>query len=124
LFLWFRSKDRTLAAKSRTRLARRRCALGLASIASEATEFQAEAEEFRKQSEKAISSRNKSASLRVSEPWMEMASASVFKNSFRKLGYIQCNGELEIHDFLSNVVLYDQPVLKRKDASSGQEFSV
>jgi hypothetical protein len=95
----------------------------LASIASEATEFQAEAEEFRKQSEKAISSRNKSASLRISEPWLEMASVSVFRNSFRKLGYIQYNGELEIYDPLSNVVLYDQPVIKRKDASSGQEFS-
>jgi CRP/FNR family cyclic AMP-dependent transcriptional regulator len=34
---------------------------------------------------------------------------SFFMNKFRKLGYIDYNGTLEIHNSLLNVVLYDKP---------------
>jgi CRP/FNR family transcriptional regulator, cyclic AMP receptor protein len=44
-------------------------------------------------------------------------------NKFRKLGYIEYNGELEIHSSLLNVVLYDKPEIKNKDATSGQRPS-
>jgi CRP/FNR family transcriptional regulator, cyclic AMP receptor protein len=33
-------------------------------------------------------------------------------NKFRKLGYIEYNGKLEIHNSLLNVVLYDKPQIK------------
>jgi CRP/FNR family cyclic AMP-dependent transcriptional regulator len=46
---------------------------------------------------------------------------SHFMNKFRKLGYIEYNGKLEIHNSLLNVVLYDKPEIKTKDATSGQE---
>jgi CRP/FNR family transcriptional regulator, cyclic AMP receptor protein len=42
---------------------------------------------------------------------------SFFMNKFRKLGFIEYNGKLEVHNSLLNVVLYDQPALK-SDASS------
>jgi CRP-like cAMP-binding protein len=32
---------------------------------------------------------------------------SVFMNKFRKLSYIDYNGELQVHSFLLNVVLHD-----------------
>jgi CRP/FNR family cyclic AMP-dependent transcriptional regulator len=48
---------------------------------------------------------------------------SFFMNRFRKLGYIEYNGNLEIHNSLLNVVLYDRPEIKSKDARSGQEHS-
>jgi CRP/FNR family cyclic AMP-dependent transcriptional regulator len=44
-------------------------------------------------------------------------------NRFRKLDYIEHNEKLEIHNPLLNVVLYDKPEIKRKDASSRQEPS-
>jgi CRP/FNR family cyclic AMP-dependent transcriptional regulator len=34
---------------------------------------------------------------------------SFFMNKFRKLGYIEYNGKLEIRSSLLNVVLYDKP---------------
>jgi CRP/FNR family cyclic AMP-dependent transcriptional regulator len=40
---------------------------------------------------------------------------SFFMNKFRKLGYIDYNGKLEIHNSLLNVVLYDKPEIKTKD---------
>jgi CRP/FNR family transcriptional regulator, cyclic AMP receptor protein len=40
---------------------------------------------------------------------------SYFMNKFRKLGFIQYNGNLEIHNSLLNVVLHDDPSLKRLD---------
>ena len=43
---------------------------------------------------------------------------SQFMNKFRKLGYIRYNGKLEIHNSLLNVVLYDKPEIRTKDASS------
>jgi CRP/FNR family transcriptional regulator, cyclic AMP receptor protein len=48
---------------------------------------------------------------------------SFFMNKFRKLGYIDYNGTLEIHNSLLNVVLYDKPEIKRKDASGEPELS-
>ena len=38
-------------------------------------------------------------------------------NKFRKLGYIEYNGKLEIHNSLLNVVLYDKREIETKDAS-------
>ncbi len=43
---------------------------------------------------------------------------SHFMNKFRKLGYIEYNGKLEIRNSLLNVVLYDKPeIRKHHDAS-------
>src|ERR1700738_2350538 len=42
---------------------------------------------------------------------------SFFMNKFRKLGFIEYNGKLEVHNSLLNVVLYDQPAIKARDAS-------
>jgi CRP/FNR family cyclic AMP-dependent transcriptional regulator len=41
---------------------------------------------------------------------------SFFMNKFRKLGYVEYNGKLEIHNSLLNVVLYDKPEIGTKDA--------
>src|ERR1700726_2466587 len=41
---------------------------------------------------------------------------SFFMNKFRKLGYIEYNGKLEIHNSLLNVVLYDKPEIRTNDA--------
>ncbi len=38
---------------------------------------------------------------------------SHFMNKFRKLGFIKYNGKLEIHNSLLNVVLHDQPHIKK-----------
>jgi CRP/FNR family cyclic AMP-dependent transcriptional regulator len=43
---------------------------------------------------------------------------SFFMNKFRKLGYIDYNGKIEIHSSLLNVVLYDKPEIKTKDANN------
>jgi CRP/FNR family transcriptional regulator, cyclic AMP receptor protein len=40
---------------------------------------------------------------------------SVFMNKFRKLGFIEYNGALEVHNSLLNVVLFDNPQLRRED---------
>jgi CRP/FNR family transcriptional regulator, cyclic AMP receptor protein len=37
---------------------------------------------------------------------------SYFMNKFRKLGFIEYNGEIEVHNSLLNVVLYDKPEAK------------
>jgi hypothetical protein len=36
-------------------------------------------------------------------------------NKFRKLGFIKYNGDLEVHNSLLNVVLHDNPQLRRDD---------
>jgi CRP/FNR family cyclic AMP-dependent transcriptional regulator len=46
---------------------------------------------------------------------------SFFMNKFRKLGYIEYNGKLEIRNSLLNVVLYDKPEIRKHDASEGPE---
>jgi CRP/FNR family cyclic AMP-dependent transcriptional regulator len=38
---------------------------------------------------------------------------STFMNKFRKLGFINYNGVLEVHNSLLNVVLHDNPHLRR-----------
>src|ERR1700683_5205853 len=40
---------------------------------------------------------------------------SVFMNKFRKLGFIEYNGTLKVHNSLLNVVLHDNPQLRRED---------
>ena len=37
---------------------------------------------------------------------------SFFMNKFRKLGFIEYNGKIEVHNSLLNVVLHDQPEIK------------
>ncbi|MGA9214578.1 MAG: helix-turn-helix domain-containing protein, partial [Methylocella sp.] len=34
---------------------------------------------------------------------------STFMNKFRKLGFIDYNGDIEVHSSLLNVVLHDEP---------------
>src|SRR5438132_5189173 len=43
---------------------------------------------------------------------------SCLMNKFRKLGSTEYNGKLEVHNSLLNVVLYDQPAIKTRDAST------
>jgi len=38
---------------------------------------------------------------------------SAFMNKFRKLGFINYNGDLEVHPSLLNVLLHDKPQLTR-----------
>jgi CRP-like cAMP-binding protein len=40
---------------------------------------------------------------------------SFFMNKFRKLGFIDYNGHVEVHSSLLNVVLNDRPELRRSD---------
>src|ERR1700694_3811786 len=42
---------------------------------------------------------------------------SSFMNKFRKLGYIEYNGKIEIRNSLLNVVLYDKPEIRKRDGS-------
>jgi len=44
------------------------------------------------------------------------ARVSFFMNKFRKLGFIEYNGKLEVHNSLLNVILYDKPELQPKTA--------
>jgi CRP-like cAMP-binding protein len=46
---------------------------------------------------------------------------SFFMNKFRKLGFIDYNGKLEVHNSLLNVVLHDKPEIKRGDEATGAE---
>ena len=39
---------------------------------------------------------------------------SKFMNKFRKLGFIEYNGSLEVHNSLLNVVLHDNPHLRQR----------
>ena len=43
---------------------------------------------------------------------------SFFMNSFRKLGFIEYNGKIEVHNSLLNVILFDKPQIKTRDAST------
>jgi CRP/FNR family transcriptional regulator, cyclic AMP receptor protein len=40
---------------------------------------------------------------------------SFFMNKFRKLGFIEYNGKLEVHNSLLNMVLRDKPEIKTRD---------
>jgi CRP/FNR family transcriptional regulator, cyclic AMP receptor protein len=46
---------------------------------------------------------------------------SFFMNKFRKLGFIEYNGKLEVHNSLLNVVLHDKPEIKTWDEAIGAE---
>ena len=39
---------------------------------------------------------------------------SFFMNKFRKLGFIEYNGKLKVHSSLLNIVLHDQPELRKR----------
>ena len=43
---------------------------------------------------------------------------SFFMNKFRKLGFIEYNGKLEVYNSLLNVVLHDKPEIKTRDAGN------
>jgi CRP/FNR family cyclic AMP-dependent transcriptional regulator len=43
---------------------------------------------------------------------------SYFMNKFRKLGFIEYNGKLEINNSLLNVVLYEKPEIKNEESRS------
>jgi CRP/FNR family cyclic AMP-dependent transcriptional regulator len=43
---------------------------------------------------------------------------SFFMNKFRKMGFIEYNGKLEVHNSLLNVILYDKPEIKTSDAGT------
>jgi CRP-like cAMP-binding protein len=38
---------------------------------------------------------------------------SLFMNKFRKMGFIEYNGGMQVHNSLLNVVLHDNPQLRR-----------
>jgi CRP-like cAMP-binding protein len=40
---------------------------------------------------------------------------STFMNKFRDLGFINYNGELEVHNSLLNVILHDKPQIVREN---------
>jgi CRP-like cAMP-binding protein len=44
---------------------------------------------------------------------------SHFMNKFRKLGFIDYNGNLEVHSSLLNIVLHDQPQISDARAAAG-----
>jgi CRP/FNR family transcriptional regulator, cyclic AMP receptor protein len=46
---------------------------------------------------------------------------SFFMNKFRKLGFIEYNGKIEVHNSLLNVILYDKPEIKTRDEAIGAE---
>ena len=43
---------------------------------------------------------------------------SFFMNKFRKLGFIEYNGKIEVHNSLLNVVLHDNPQIRRDGGTS------
>jgi CRP/FNR family cyclic AMP-dependent transcriptional regulator len=43
---------------------------------------------------------------------------SFFMNKFRKLGFIEYNGKLEVHTSLLNLVLHDKPEIRTEDTSN------
>jgi hypothetical protein len=40
---------------------------------------------------------------------------SFFMNKFRKLGFIEYNGRIEVHNSLLNMVLHEKPEIKTRD---------
>jgi len=47
---------------------------------------------------------------------------SFFMNKFRKLGFIEYNGTIEVHSSLLNVVLHDQPHIDRNNTGASGEM--
>jgi CRP/FNR family transcriptional regulator, cyclic AMP receptor protein len=52
---------------------------------------------------------------------MTRSRVSFFMNKFRKLGFIEYNGKLEVHNSLLNVVLHDKPEIRTRDEAIGAE---
>ena len=46
---------------------------------------------------------------------------SFFMNKFRKLGFIEYNGKLEVHKSLLNMVLHEKPEIKERDEAIGAD---
>jgi CRP/FNR family transcriptional regulator, cyclic AMP receptor protein len=46
------------------------------------------------------------------------ARVSFFMNKFRKLGFIEYNGNLTVHNSLLNVILYDRPEIRTRDVGN------
>ena len=46
---------------------------------------------------------------------------SFFMNKFRKLGFIEYNGKLEVHKSLLNMVLHEKPEIKEGDEAIGAD---
>jgi CRP-like cAMP-binding protein len=46
------------------------------------------------------------------------ARVSFFMNKFRKLGFIEYNGKLQVHSSLLNMVLHEKPEIKTRDEAS------
>jgi CRP/FNR family transcriptional regulator, cyclic AMP receptor protein len=46
---------------------------------------------------------------------------SFFMNKFRKLGFIEYNGKLEVHNSLLNLILHDTPEIRTRDEAPGIE---
>jgi CRP/FNR family transcriptional regulator, cyclic AMP receptor protein len=44
---------------------------------------------------------------------------SFFMNKFRKLGFIEYNGKLEVHTSLLNMILHDNPEIKKTGSAIG-----
>jgi hypothetical protein len=44
---------------------------------------------------------------------------SYFMNKFRKLGFIEYNGKLEVHKSLLNMLLQENPEIKKRDEATG-----
>jgi CRP/FNR family cyclic AMP-dependent transcriptional regulator len=42
-------------------------------------------------------------------------------NKFRKSGFIEYNGKLEVHSSLLNMVLHEKPEIKKTDEAPGIE---
>jgi CRP/FNR family cyclic AMP-dependent transcriptional regulator len=42
---------------------------------------------------------------------------SFFMNKFRKLGFIEYNGKIEVHNSLLNVILFDKPDIQSRDVN-------
>ena len=47
---------------------------------------------------------------------------SVFMNKFRKLGFIEYNGDLKVHNSLLNVILHDAPGLRREPETRNPNY--
>ena len=47
---------------------------------------------------------------------------SYFMNKFRKLGLINYDGKIEVHNSLLNAVLREKPEIKRDDSTRKKDF--
>jgi len=46
---------------------------------------------------------------------------SFFMNKFRKLGFIEYNGKLEVHKSLLNMILHEKPEIKERGEAIGAD---